>query len=111
EGPFNIAVAITDGVYEDKKKKETKLVVASNADFLSYTLISQEPGNANFLLNTLNWIQYREARISIHPKSLTVARLNINASQQLILAGVVIILIPLIILASGFIVWLRRRHL
>ena len=111
EGPFNIAVAITDEVYEDNKKKETKLVVVGNADFLSYNLISQVPGNANFLLNSLNWIQDREESISIRPKSLTVPRLNINASQQLILAGVVIILIPLIILASGFIVWLRRRHL
>ena len=57
EGPFNFAVAITDEVYEDNKKKETKLVVVGNADFLSYNLISQVPGNANFLLSSLNWIQ------------------------------------------------------
>ncbi|NLO82174.1 MAG: GldG family protein [Clostridiales bacterium] len=111
EGPFNIAVAITDEIYEGNEKKETKLVVVGNAEFLSYNLVSQVPGNANFLLNSLNWLQDREENISIRPKSLTVPRLNIKASQQLILAGVVIILIPLAILASGLIVWLRRRHL
>jgi thiosulfate reductase cytochrome b subunit len=62
-------------------------------------------------MNSLNWLQDREENISIRPKSLTVPRLNINASQQLILAGVVVILIPLAILASGLFVWLRRRHL
>ena len=111
EGPFNIAVAITDEIYEGNEKKETKLVVVGNAEFLSYNLVSQVPGNANFLLNSLNWLQDREENISIRPKSLTVPRLNIKASQQFILAGVGIILIPLAILASGLIVWLRRRHL
>jgi len=111
EGPINIAVAITDEIYKDNETKETKLVVISNADFLGSSLASQVPGNTNFFMNSLNWLQDREENISIRPKSLTVPRLNINASQQLILAGVVVILIPLAILASGLFVWLRRRHL
>ena len=111
EGPINIAVAITDEIYKDNETKETKLVVISNADFLGSSLASQVPGNTNFFMNSLNWLQDREENISIRPKSLTVPRLNINASQQLILAGEVVILIPLAILASGLFVWLRRRHL
>lgn len=111
EGPFNIAVAITDEIYEDNTKKETKIVLVANADFLSSDLVAQIPGNSNFLLNGINWLQDREESISIRPKSLRVPRLNISGQQQLIYAGIVVILIPLIILGSGLMVWLRRRHL
>ncbi len=111
EGPFNIAVAITDKIYEDNETKETRLVVVANTNLLNSQLVSQVPGNVNFLLNSLNWLQDREESISIRPKSLTVSRLRISAYQQLIFSGIVVILIPLIVLASGLTVWLRRRHL
>jgi len=111
EGPFNIAVAITDKIYENNELKETRLVVIANTNVLNSQIISQVPGNANFLLNSLNWLRDREENISIRPKSLTVPRLRISAYQQLIFSGIVVILIPLIVLASGLTVWLRRRHL
>ncbi|MCM8900959.1 GldG family protein [Caldicoprobacter algeriensis] len=111
EGPFNIAVAITDKIYEDNETKETRLVVVANTNLLNSQLVSQVPGNVNFLLNSLNWLQDREENISIRPKSLTTSRLRISAYQQLIFSGIVVILIPLIVLASGLTVWLRRRHL
>ncbi len=111
EGPFNIAVAITDKIYKDNETKETRLVVVANTNILNSQLISQVPGNVNFLLNSLNWLQDREESISIRPKSLTNPRLRISAYQQIIFSGIVVILIPLIVLVSGLTVWLRRRHL
>lgn len=111
EGPFNIAVAITDKIYEDNETKETRLIVVANTNILNSSLISQVPGNANFVLNSINWLRDREEGISIRPKSLLTSYLRISASQQLIFSGVVVILIPLIVLASGLTVWLRRRHL
>jgi len=111
EGPFNIAVAITDKIYENNETKETRLIVVANTNILKSQLVSQVPGNTNFLLNSLNWLQDREESISIRPKSLLTSRLRISAYQQLIFSGIVVILIPLIVLASGLTVWLRRRHL
>jgi len=85
--------------------------VVANTNILNSSLISQVLGNANFELNSINWLRDREEGISIRHKSLLTSYLRISASQQLIFSGVVVILIPLIVLASGLTVWLRRRHL
>jgi len=111
EGPFNIGVAVTDEVFVDNQTKTTKIILLANAGFLNSEISSQVPGNANFLLNSLNWIQDREEAISIRPRSLATPRLNMNWLQQLIIAGVAVILIPLMILGSGLFVWMKRRHL
>jgi ABC-type uncharacterized transport system involved in gliding motility auxiliary subunit len=111
EGPFNIGVAVTDEIFVDNQTKTTKLILLANAGFLSSEISSQVPGNANFLLNSLNWIQDREEAISIRPRSLAAPRLNMNWQQQLLIAGVAVILIPLLILGSGLFIWMKRRHL
>lgn len=111
EGPFNIAVAITDKEWNETSNEydETKLVVVGDAEFLNPQFASI--GNSDFVLNSLNWLQDEQENISIRPKSLTSQYLNINAFQKLVLAGVAVILIPLVILGSGLVMWLRRRHL
>jgi len=111
QGPFNIGVAVTDEVFVDNLTKTTRLVVMGNAAFLNTEFTQQIPGNSNFIMNSLNWIQEREEAISIRPTSLATPRLNINWLQQLILAFVAVILIPLLILGSGLFVWTKRRHL
>ncbi len=111
EGPFNIAVAISDKEWNQKENKydETKLVVMGDADFLDPQFASI--GNFDFVLNSLSWLQDVKENISIRPKSLVSNYLNINAFQKLVLAGVTVILIPLIVLGLGLVMWLRRRHL
>ncbi|HZJ83445.1 MAG TPA: GldG family protein [Clostridia bacterium] len=111
EGPFNIAVAITDKEWDDKEGRydETKLVVVGDAEFLNPQFASI--GNADFMLNSLNWLQDEQENISIRPKSILTQFLTINPFQQLVFAGISVILIPLIILGVGLVMWLRRRHL
>lgn len=111
EGPFNIAVAITDKEWDEKTSKydETKLVVMGDAEFLNPQFASI--GNFDFVLNSLSWLQDVKENISIRPKSLVSQYLNINAFQKLVFAGVTVILIPLIVLGAGLVMWLRRRHL
>lgn len=111
DGPFNIAVAIADKTWDEKigKYHETKLVVAGDAEFIDSRFASI--GNADFILNSLNWLQDKQESISIRPKSLLSRYLNINAFQRLLFAGITVILIPLIILGAGLVMWLRRRHL
>ena len=111
DGPFNIAVAIADKEWDEKKGEyeETKLVVVGDAEFLNPQFASI--GNSDFVLNSLNWLQDEQEIIAIRPKSLTSKYLTITAFQKLVIAGVAVILIPLIILGAGFVMWLRRRHL
>lgn len=111
DGPFNIAVAVVDKEWDEKEAehKETKLVVVGDAELLNSQFATI--GNYDFILNSFNWLQDEQETISIRPKSLTSSYLRINAFQKLVIAGVAVILIPLVILGSGFVMWLRRRHL
>ncbi len=117
QGPLDIAVAITRANYDVRDNyrplKETKIVVVGNSSFLGDEVLGLTGhANVDFFMNTLNWMQDEETRISIRPKSLRPERMNITSySQVLTYAALVVIVIPLIIFILGGVVWLRRRHL
>ncbi len=109
-GPFNVAVAVTDKPTEDRARA-TKLVVVGSSLFMNAQFLGMIPGNGNFFMNCLNWLQERKDTISIRPKSLMVPGLRLTGRWSLILSGIVVIIMPLSILGAGLAVWLRRRHL
>jgi gliding motility-associatede transport system auxiliary component len=110
QGPFTLAVAITDPA-ADPGKKDTKLVVVASARFLTQSLSSQIPGNTDFFLNTLGWLRGKKDEITVRPKDMLTMRLGLNNLQALLFSGLVVILMPLLVLGAGFTVWIRRRHL
>jgi ABC-type uncharacterized transport system involved in gliding motility auxiliary subunit len=109
-GPFTLAVAITDPA-ADPSRKDTKLIVVGNIQFLSQNLTSQIPGNGDFFMNSLDWLREQKQNISIRAKNLLQMRLTLTNLQALLFSGIVVILMPLLVLGAGFIVWMRRRHL
>lgn len=111
-GPFNIAVASTDKVDELKPEMNSKMVVISSSIVLDPNFIQASgQANADFFMNSINWLVDKKENISISPKSLSVEPINIDVFNALVIAGLVVIVIPLIIAGSGVTVWLRRRHL
>jgi ABC-type uncharacterized transport system involved in gliding motility auxiliary subunit len=110
EGPFTLAVAVTDPAAE-AGGRDGKLVVVGSAGILTREAVARAPGNTDFFMNSLGWLKERKDTITIRPKSLQTFPLRINAVQSLLLSGLVVILMPLLILGSGFGVWMRRRHL
>jgi ABC-2 type transport system permease protein len=109
QGPFTLAVAITDPA-PDATKQDTKLIVVGDVQFLAPTF-AQVPGNTDFFMNSLSWLRGQKDTITIRPKSLQTMRLSLSNFQALLFSGIVVILLPLLILGSGFVVWMRRRHL
>ncbi len=109
EGPFNVAVAITNEDYHmvDNTSKITKLVVIGNSQFQNTKLGSA----TNLVLNSLNWLHERKENIAVRPKSLIITPLNINENQKRAYGTVTIVIMPLALLVSGLVMWLRRRHL
>lgn len=109
QGPFNIAAAITD--IDKVSNKTTKLVVVGSASFMNADAVSATNGtNMDFAINSLNWLQDKKDTISIRPKDLTAPTLMLNSFQKLALSGLVVIVIPAIIMITGIIVWIKRRH-
>jgi ABC-2 type transport system permease protein len=109
-GPLHLAVAASDRL-DDQGTKYTRIVVVGNASYLDGELTSAYPGNQNFFLNALSWMEEREDTLSIRSKPLVTMRLFMNQFVSLLLSGVVVILIPLVAFGIGLTVWLRRRHL
>ncbi|MFP4385251.1 MAG: Gldg family protein [Spirochaetia bacterium] len=114
-GPVDIAVAITKrGGYNDTAGTEPyRLIVMGNSRFLGQLppYNTQYKSNIDFFMNSLAWVNERQESITIRSKSYFTMPLRMNALQVYIYAGIIVILIPLIILISGMVVWLKRRHL
>lgn len=108
-GPFSLAVAIEDRVYNLSANEtyKARMVVIGNSGFLNTGM----EGASNLFMNSLNWVFEREESISIRPKALGVQPLTITATQQKIYGGLSMIIIPLACLIAGLVVWLRRRNL
>lgn len=108
-GPLNIALAITDKA-KDSNKKDTKLVIVSNASFIK-SQISSLTSNANldFFMNSVNWVQDKKDNLAIRPKPIDVTNIEISEFARLAYSGLVVIIVPAIIVIIGIIVWIKRR--
>ena len=113
DGPFNLAIAVTDE--GEREGQGSKAIVTASSFFLYPEEVLpvrlSQPGNQDFLFNSLNWLQGKEELISISPKSLMVFSLRMNQLQFYLFSGITVILIPFLILGAGLVIWLRRRHL
>ncbi|MDO4302035.1 MAG: GldG family protein [Clostridia bacterium] len=111
EGPFNLAVAVTDSTYTDKEHK-TKLVVSG----CSYYLIDPNTdsmvngANSTFVVNALNWLNDSTDSIYIAPKNLTGSSIVADAGSAAKIKIISWLVIPGILFGLGFAVWITRRN-
>ncbi|MDP4177526.1 MAG: GldG family protein [Bacillota bacterium] len=109
-GPFIIADAITDSLGTGDTSKDSKLIVVGSSTFTNSQILSAGQGNKDFFMNSVNWLVDKKDNITVRAKDLKSETLNMTASQELAVAAIVVVVIPVIILFSGVLVWLRRRH-
>lgn len=108
DGPFALAVAITDTIDDDTT---SNILWVSSAYLLDDTINSKvSGGNQDLFLNALNWMCQQEDSISIHAKSLDTEYLTMSAGTGTFLSVLTIGVIPLAYLAIGICIWVRRRH-
>lgn len=106
-GPFDLAVALTNTIDENT---ESKMILAAS-DYLLDDSANQSVsgGNYDFILNSISWLCEHESSITIHSKSLDSAMLVLTAAQINFWSLIIMILLPLIVIVTGIVVWLRRR--
>lgn len=109
-GPFNVAVAVTDG--EDYGPAPAKLVVISTSGLLVEQFDQFSRGaNSDFVINSINWLNEAQENITVRPKPFKNTYLSMTYMQQLILAAAFVIVLPVLVFLTGFVVWKRRRNL
>ena len=92
---------------QGKKTSDTRLIVFSDADFLSNVYVNQY-SNAQMGLNLVNWLAELDYKIFVSAKEIKVERLNLTSKQtrQVI---VILILLPFLFVIVGLVVWLRTK--
>jgi ABC-type uncharacterized transport system involved in gliding motility auxiliary subunit len=107
KGPLTLAAAGTYSAGGDKSK-EGRFVVVGSSNWVDNNILKFN-GNKDLFLNMMNWLSSDEDLISIRPKEPEDRRLNISSRQMSVLFYTSMIFLPLIVVASGFAVWARRR--
>ncbi len=107
DGPFDLAVAITNTIDDNT---ESKIILAAS-DYLLDDSANQTVagGNRDFILNSLKWICEQESGITIHAKSMDSQKLVLSAAQMNFWSLIIMILLPVVIIVTGIIIWLKRR--
>ena len=109
-GPIPFAYVVieekSDALAGDKFS-DTRLIVFTDADFLSNVYIEQY-SNAQMGLNLVNWLAELDYKTFISAKEIKVERLDLT-SQQKRQVIVILFLLPFFLVISGLVVWLRTK--
>ena len=108
DGPFNLAVAVTE---TNENGKQTQIVwVGTEAIMYENGGVGYfSSANGAFFMNSLGWMCEKQSAISIPAKSLAEPTLTIPEGTSTLLITVFVVLLPLAVLSTGVVVWVRRR--
>lgn len=109
DGPFDMGVSVTDKIDDDKN---AKLVVYTSAYAFSDDVISTNQfDNGKLFTNAVKSLSDSDVEeTSINAKSLSYSYVSLTQGTQILWATVMIIIIPVGLLVTGFIIWMNRRR-
>jgi len=105
-GPVTFSYVIWE-VKEEGDKSDTRIIVFTDADFLTNAYVNQY-SNAAMGLNIVNWLSELDHTVFLDQKEIKVETLELTSKQRRIVATI-LFLMPLFIIIGGILVWMRRR--
>ncbi len=112
--PLSSMIVCLDRSYNNDtgKKADTDVVLCGSVTMAYDSYISDGTfRNEELLLDTINTMAEVEQTLSISNKKLSEDTVYFNGNVQLIVGGIFIVALPLIILITCLVVFLRRKHL
>ena len=122
QGPVGMAATVTtaapeppaaDGAKKDDKEPpkppQTRIAILGDSDFGS-NAYAGTVGNADFFMNTVNWLTAQENLIAIRPREAGDSRLTITPQQVNLVWWFSVLLMPAMIVLAGIYAWSRRRR-
>ncbi|MFT4608119.1 MAG: ABC-type uncharacterized transport system involved in gliding motility auxiliary subunit [Urechidicola sp.] len=112
-GPLNIGLTISrstmaTSIENNSGSSQQRIAVVGDADFLSNNYLGNG-ANLELGLNLFNWLSHDDNLISISPRAAPDTRLELSQTQQVIIAVVFLIILPLLLVGLGLRIWLKRR--
>jgi len=114
QGPIPVGVALTKTFEKEGAKEgevniaEAKIVVYGDSDFVSNTHLRLS-GNRDLFLNSIAWLSGEESLIAIRGKEVDATPLFLRKGQSRMLFFVTVIIMPLLVIAIGVVMLIRRR--
>ena len=103
-GPVSIAVALTRTVQD----REQRVVVVGSGHFLANTYLGNG-SNLDFGMNLINWLAGDEALMVIQPRATRDNQLVFTEFELSLVVIIFLIIIPMLLMASGLAIWWQRR--
>lgn len=111
-GMQNVMAMGSKYIFDDNNQKVTSNVMVMGSAFMSDIYITSDTSynNGEFILNSVNKMTGKSSGITIVPKSLSLSTISIDDTQVTAIRTVVMFVIPLVIVAIGVVVYVRRRN-
>lgn len=111
-GTQNVMAMGSKYIFDDNNQKVTSNVMVMGSAFMSDIYITSDTSynNGEFILNSVNKMTGKSSGITIVPKSLSISTISIDDTQVTAIRTVVMFVIPLVIVAIGVVVYVRRRN-
>jgi ABC-type uncharacterized transport system involved in gliding motility auxiliary subunit len=109
-GPVPFAYVVIeekDAAPPSNQSLDTRLIVFTDADFLSNVYINQY-SNAQMGLNLVNWLAELDYKTYVSAKEIKVERLDLTSKQKRQVI-VILFLLPFLFVIAGLVVWLRTK--
>ncbi len=104
-GPLNIGVALS----REGDDAPQRVVVIGDGDFLSNGYLGVG-GNLQLAMNIANWLVNDDTLLSIPAKSSSDITLDMDEFELAMVGLAFLVVLPLLLLGSGFFIWWRRRR-
>lgn len=113
KGPVIYAMAAWEGPtprpFGRMEKTLGRVVVVGDSDWCSDMLLYRIADNRTFFMASINWLAGKEKRIEIEPKLADNDTYHMGAGHVKMSKYVLWSLFVVLILASGLVIWVRRR--
>lgn len=108
-GPLDIGVVLTRTLDVEGTDTEQRVLVIGDGDFLSDTYLGNA-GNLGLGLQAVHWLSHDDAFIDIRVRTAPDATLVLTNTARGIIGFGFLLGLPLLLLLSGLVIWLRRRR-
>ena len=109
-GPLDAAIVVDGRQKDSKAKRDTRMVVFGNSAFATNNY-SRYGGNSDLFLNSVAWTLQDESMISIRPRQDANSRVELTQKTGYAIFLLTVIVLPLLIAASGIAAWALRKRL
>ncbi len=89
-------------------EKQQRIIVIGDGDFISNTFLGTQ-GNMAMGESIFNWLAHDDHFIDIPATIAPDSKISADQNQLIIFALLILVILPVLLIGSGIVIWLKRR--